>query len=114
MPRILWSRLVAVQLHWIDLWTCPPCNGWFERSDTRALLEGIEHIPVDWNDDCQFDNGIHRTDSKYPMVDWVTDVAVIAGVYLFLAVMEVCLGLWKQRRKVAAGDEDVPAVRSEK
>lgn len=59
-------------------------------------------------------NGIHRTDSKYPMVDWVTDVAVIAGVYLFLAVMEVWLGLWKQGRRVAAGGDDVPASRSEK
>ena len=59
-------------------------------------------------------NGINRTDSKYPMVDWVTDVAVIAGVYLFLAVMEVWLGFWRQSRKVAAGDEDIPALRSEK
>jgi hypothetical protein len=59
-------------------------------------------------------NGIYRTGSKYPLADWVTDVAVIAGVYLFLAVMEVWLGLWRQGRRVAAGDEDVPALRSEK
>ena len=55
-------------------------------------------------------NGIYRTDSKYPMSDWVTDVAVIAGVYLFLAVMEVWLGVWRQGRRVATGDEDVPAL----
>jgi hypothetical protein len=59
-------------------------------------------------------NGIHRTDSKYPIVDWVTDVSVIAGVYLFLAVMEVWLSVWKQGSRVAAGGEDVPALRWEK
>jgi hypothetical protein len=59
-------------------------------------------------------NGIYRTDSKYPIVDWVTDVAIIAGVYLFLAVMEIWLGLWRQGSRVAAGGEDVPALRSEK
>lgn len=59
-------------------------------------------------------NGIYRTDSKYPIVDWVTDVAIIAGVYLFLAVMEIWLGLWGQGSRVAAGGEDVPALRSEK
>jgi hypothetical protein len=59
-------------------------------------------------------NGIYRTDSKYPIVDWVTDVAIIAGIYLFLAVMEVWLGFWKQGSRVAFGDEDVPDLRSEK
>jgi hypothetical protein len=40
-------------------------------------------------------NGISRAGSKYPMTDQVIDVAVMAGVFLVLAVLEVILGAWK-------------------
>jgi hypothetical protein len=41
-------------------------------------------------------NGVYRTDSKYPMSDQVIDVAVMAGVYLVIAGLEVWLGLWRR------------------
>lgn len=41
--------------------------------------------------------GIPRKGSKYPMSDQVLDVAVIAGVYCAVAVLEVVLGLWRRR-----------------
>ncbi|KAG9246917.1 hypothetical protein BJ878DRAFT_244682 [Calycina marina] len=39
-----------------------------------------------------------RRDSKYPIVDQVTDVAVVAGVYAVLAILEVVLQLWRAFR----------------
>jgi hypothetical protein len=44
-------------------------------------------------------NGIYRTGSKYPMSDQVIDVAVMAGVYLAIAILEVWLGLWRRDGK---------------
>jgi len=44
-------------------------------------------------------NGIYRTGSKYPMSDQVIDVAVMAGVYLVIAILEVWLGLWRKGGK---------------
>lgn len=40
-----------------------------------------------------------RKGSKYPIVDQVTDVAVIAGVYLVIAILEVVLSFWRVRRR---------------
>lgn len=46
--------------------------------------------------------GIHgRKGSKYPVVDQVTDVAVIAGVYLVIQVLEVALGVWRRKSRRA-------------
>jgi hypothetical protein len=42
-------------------------------------------------------NGEKRIGSKYPVSDQLLDVAVMAGVYLALAVLEVALGIWKIR-----------------
>jgi len=44
-------------------------------------------------------NGIYRTGSKYPMSDQVLDVAVMAGVYLVIVILEVWLGLWRRDEK---------------
>jgi hypothetical protein len=44
-------------------------------------------------------NGIYRTGSKYPMSDQVIDVAVMAGVYLVIAILEGWLGLWRKGGK---------------
>jgi hypothetical protein len=41
--------------------------------------------------------GAYRTNSKYPMSDQIIDVAVMAGVYLAIALLEVWLGLWTGR-----------------
>ena len=44
-------------------------------------------------------NGIYRTGSKYPMSDQVIDVAVMAGVYLVIAILEIWLGIWRRDEK---------------
>ena len=44
-------------------------------------------------------NGIYRTGSKYPMSDQVTDVGVMVGVYLGIAILEIWLGLWRRDEK---------------
>lgn len=44
-------------------------------------------------------NGIYRTGSKYPMSDQVIDVAVMAGVYLVITILEVWLGFWRRDKK---------------
>ena len=37
--------------------------------------------------------GIHgRKGSKYPIVDQITDVSVMIGVYVVLGILEICLG----------------------
>lgn len=41
--------------------------------------------------------GNPRRGSKYPMSDQVLDVAVIAGVYGVIAVLEVVTALWRKR-----------------
>ena len=39
-----------------------------------------------------------RKGSKYPVSDQVIDVAVIAGVYAVIAILEMGLGAWRARR----------------
>lgn len=41
--------------------------------------------------------GDPRKGSKYPMSDQILDVAVIAGVYAVVAVLEAVMGLWRRR-----------------
>jgi hypothetical protein len=53
--------------------------------------------------------GIYRTDTKYPISDWVTDAAVMAGLYLFLAVLEIWLGVMRRGERVIDEFEDVDA-----
>lgn len=46
-----------------------------------------------------------RKGSKYPVSDQVIDVAVMAGVYAVIGVLEVGLGVWRGRgRGVVAGE----------
>ncbi|KAI9054247.1 hypothetical protein LZ554_001415 [Drepanopeziza brunnea f. sp. 'monogermtubi'] len=40
-----------------------------------------------------------RKESKYPLGDQVTDIAVMAGVYAVIAVLEVVLGVWRRKRR---------------
>lgn len=44
--------------------------------------------------------GIPRDGSKYPMSDQILDVAVIAGVYAVIAVLEAILGVWRARKRI--------------
>jgi hypothetical protein len=53
--------------------------------------------------------GIYRMDTKYPMSDWVTDAAVMAGLYLFIAVLEIWLGVMRRGERVIDEVEDVDA-----
>lgn len=39
-----------------------------------------------------------RKGSKYPISDQVTDVAVMAGVYAVIAILEAALGVWRAKR----------------
>lgn len=43
------------------------------------------------------DKGIDRTGSKYPTNDQLTDVSVMAAVYLLLIVGEVGLAVWRAK-----------------
>ena len=40
-----------------------------------------------------------RKGSKYPVSDQVIDVAVMAGVYAVVAILEVVLGVWRAKRR---------------
>lgn len=44
--------------------------------------------------------GERRRGTKYPVSDQITDVAVMAGLYAALAVLEVVLGFWRAARGV--------------
>lgn len=44
-----------------------------------------------------------RKGSKYPLSDQVIDVAVMAGVYAVLGLLEVGLGLWRVKRRGGHG-----------
>lgn len=48
-----------------------------------------------------------RKGSKYPVGDQVTDVAVMAGVYAVIAVLEVVLGFWRALRRAGGGRESM-------
>ena len=43
-----------------------------------------------------------RKGSKYPISDQVIDVAVMAGVYAVVAILEVVLGFWRALRRASA------------
>jgi hypothetical protein len=43
-----------------------------------------------------------RKGSKYPISDQVIDVAVMAGVYAVVAILELMLGVWKVKRRQSA------------
>jgi hypothetical protein len=45
-----------------------------------------------------------RKGSKYPVSDQVIDVAVMAGVYAVVAILELVLGFWRALRR-AGGKE---------
>jgi len=45
-----------------------------------------------------------RKGSKYSVADQVTDVAVIAGVYVVLAILELALGFWRALRRTSDRD----------
>lgn len=47
-----------------------------------------------------------RKGSKYPVSDQVIDVAVMAGVYAFIAILEGVLGIWSGRRGRGGVGED--------
>jgi len=53
--------------------------------------------------------GIHgRKGSKYPISDQVIDVAVMAGVYAVVAILELVLGLWRALRRARGQRESTP------
>lgn len=46
-----------------------------------------------------------RKGSKYPLSDQVIDVAVMAGVYAVVAILEVVLGFWRALRRTRKEEE---------
>jgi len=52
-----------------------------------------------------------RKGTKYPIVDQVTDIAVMAGVYVILAILEMLLGFWRALRR-ASSRESVASITS--
>ena len=48
-----------------------------------------------------------RKGSKYPVSDQVIDVAVMAGVYAVIGVLEVILGVWRVKRARRGEGESV-------
>ncbi|KAE8442531.1 hypothetical protein EG329_003246 [Mollisiaceae sp. DMI_Dod_QoI] len=44
-----------------------------------------------------------RKGSKYPLSDQVIDIAVMAGVYAVIAILELMLGFWRALRRASAG-----------
>lgn len=40
-----------------------------------------------------------RKGSKYPLSDQLIDVAVMAGVYAVIAILELVLDLWRAKRR---------------
>lgn len=51
-------------------------------------------------------SNIYRTDTKYTMSDQVIDVAVMAGLYLVITLLEALLGVWRRERIVEGGLAD--------
>jgi len=49
-----------------------------------------------------------RKGSKYPVADQVTDVSVITGVYLMIAILEVVLGVWMTKRRRQGQVKELP------
>lgn len=48
-----------------------------------------------------------RKPSKYPVSDQVIDVAVMAGVYAVIAILELVLGFWRALRRARSSRESV-------
>lgn len=46
-----------------------------------------------------------RKGSKYPVSDQVIDVAVMAGVYAVIGILEIVLGVWRRTRERAVTAE---------
>jgi hypothetical protein len=46
-----------------------------------------------------------RKKSKYPISDQVIDVAVMAGVYAVVGILELVLGLWRASRRARSARE---------
>lgn len=40
-----------------------------------------------------------RKGTKYPISDQVIDIAVMAGVYAVIAILEAVLGVWRAKRR---------------
>jgi hypothetical protein len=51
-----------------------------------------------------------RKGSKYPISDQVIDVAVMAGVYAVIAVLELGLGVWRREREGREEDSGMSPV----
>ena len=49
-----------------------------------------------------------RKKSKYPISDQVIDVAVMAGVYTVVGILELVLGLWRASRRARGARENTP------
>ncbi len=49
-----------------------------------------------------------RKGTKYPISDQVIDVAVMAGVYAVIVILELVLGLWRALRRARGTREDTP------
>jgi hypothetical protein len=48
-----------------------------------------------------------RKGSKYPVSDQVIDLAVMAGVYAVVGILEVVLGVWRVKREYRGEGESV-------
>ena len=49
-----------------------------------------------------------RKGSKYPISDQVIDVAVMAGVYAMIAILELILGFWRALKRARAVRQETP------
>jgi len=49
-----------------------------------------------------------RKGSKYPISDQVIDVAVMAGVYAVVMILEIMLGFWRALRRARSQRENTP------
>jgi len=58
----------------------------------------------------QQNNGVKRVGSKYPVSDQIIDVAVMAGVYVVLAALELWLGIWRAARSSRIGEADMEST----
>ena len=47
-----------------------------------------------------------RKGSKYPVSDQVIDVAVMAGVYTVIGLLEIGLGVWRAQRRRSGAEKD--------
>jgi hypothetical protein len=103
LPFAYVGLLVAVGLHWtegvkgrIRGWQGVNAVIWVGGVAVSAIkVVGLSKEGI---------NG--RKGSKYPISDQVTDVAVMAGVYAVLAILELLLGLWRALRRARACREE--------